>query len=153
VIVAISLHTLAAVIWVGGMFFAYTALRPAAAGVLEAAQRLPLWSQTLGRFFSWVWAAAITLPVTGYWMVFTHFGGLAHAGLSIHFMQAAGILMILIFLHVFFAPFRRMRRALTAGDLQAAAHNLNQIRHIVFINLLLGIIVSIVGAAGPYWSL
>jgi len=29
-IVAISLHLLSAVIWVGGMFFAYVALRPAA---------------------------------------------------------------------------------------------------------------------------
>ena len=34
--VGIALHTLAAVIWVGGMFFAYLVLRPSA-GALEPA--------------------------------------------------------------------------------------------------------------------
>ena len=43
--IAIALHLLAAVIWVGGMFFAYMALRPAAASLLEPPLRLPLWSQ------------------------------------------------------------------------------------------------------------
>ena len=33
--IAIPLHLLAAVIWVGGMFFAYMALRPVAASLLE----------------------------------------------------------------------------------------------------------------------
>lgn len=150
-IIAISLHLLSAVIWVGGMFFAYMALRPAATEVLEAAsQRLSLWSHTLTRFFLWVWLSIILLPLTGYWMVFSHFGGMAHTGLYIHFMQATGILMILVFLHVFFAPFRRLRRALAAADIPAAAHSLAQIRVTVLINLLLGLIVSVIGAAGPY---
>ena len=100
------------------------------------------------RFFLWVWLAVILLPLTGYWMVFSHYGGIAHAGLYIHFTQAAGILMILLFLHVFFAPFRRLRRALAAGDLPGAGHNLIQIRHIVLINLLLGIMVSMLGGQG-----
>ncbi len=150
-IFAISLHLLSAVVWVGGMFFAYVALRPAAAGVLEAPQRMPLWSHTLARFFVWVWLAVILLPLTGYWMVFSHFGGMAHAGLYIHFMQATGILMILIFMHVFFAPFRRLRRAVAAGDMSGAGHHLARIRRYVLLNLLLGILISIIGAAGPYW--
>ncbi len=150
-IIAITLHQLCAVIWVGGMFFAYMALRPAAAGVLEAPQRLALWSHTLTRFFLWVWLAIVLLPLTGYWMVFSHFGGMARAGVHIHIMQGIGILMILLFMHVFFAPFRRLRRAVAAGDMPAAGHNLTQIRHIVLINLLLGMLVSIIGAAGPYW--
>jgi len=41
-VVAIPLHFLATVIWVGGMFFAYMALRSVAASLLEPAQRLPL---------------------------------------------------------------------------------------------------------------
>ena len=56
---AITLHLLAAVIWVGGMFFAYMALRPAT-GSLEPSIRLTLWSQTLKRFFPWVWISANT---------------------------------------------------------------------------------------------
>ena len=37
---AISLHVLAAVIWVGGMFFAWIVLRPVAASQLEPPARL-----------------------------------------------------------------------------------------------------------------
>ena len=37
--VLIALHVLAVVVWVGGMFFAYMAVRPVAASLLEPAQR------------------------------------------------------------------------------------------------------------------
>jgi putative copper export protein len=47
---AIATHTLAAAIWVGGMFFAYMALRPSA-GPLEAPVRLQLWERVFSRFF------------------------------------------------------------------------------------------------------
>ncbi len=60
-----TLHVLAAVIWVGGMFFAYMALRPAA-GELDPPSRTALWGRTFARFFAWFWAAIIVLPVTGY---------------------------------------------------------------------------------------
>ena len=42
VVLALALHMLGAVVWVGGMFAAYLCLRPAA-GSLEAPQRLRLW--------------------------------------------------------------------------------------------------------------
>ena len=150
--VAVTLHLLAAVVWVGGMFFAYVALRPAAGRVLAPEQRLPLWSQTLGRFFVWVWTAIILLPATGLWMVFNGLGGFAKAGLFVHFMTATGTLMILLFLHLFFAPYRRLRQAVKQSDLRAAAANLAHIRSIVLINLVLGLIVTVIGASGPYWS-
>ena len=77
---AIALHVLSAVIWVGGMFFAYMAMRPAVVEVVEASQRGHLWSKTLERFFRWVWLAVVLLLVTGYWMIFSVFGGMAGAG-------------------------------------------------------------------------
>ena len=40
----ILLHLVGVITWVGGMFFAYFCLRPAAVEVLEPARRLPLWS-------------------------------------------------------------------------------------------------------------
>lgn len=148
--IAISLHLLAAVIWVGGMFFAYMALRPASAEILEPHQRLPLWRGTLARFFIWVWLAVIILPASGYWMIFTGLGGMAGAGPMVHIMQLLGIIMILLFLHVFFAPFRRLKQALANQDLATAGDKLAQIRRIVAINLVLGIVVVIVAAAGRY---
>jgi uncharacterized membrane protein len=152
-IIAIALHVLASVIWVGGMFFAYMFLRPVAATLLEPPLRLPLWVQTFGRFFPWVWASIIVLLGTGYWMVFAFFGGMKGIGLHVHIMQGLGILMMLLFFHVFFAPYRRMRQALDANDLPEAGRRLNQIRFVVGTNLILGLIVMAVAASGRYWGM
>ncbi len=138
--IAISLHVLAAVIWVGGMFFAYMALRPVAANLLEPAVRLALWSRTLNRFFVWVWLAVIIIPVTGYWMIFSAFNGFAGVAWYVHIMQALGIIMILIFLHVFFASFKKLRRAVNEENYQEGGKSLAQIRKLVGLNLLIGLI-------------
>ena len=105
----VSLHTLAGVVWVGGMFFAYLCLRPAAGQALEPPQRLRTWALALERFFFWVWICVALLLLTGYAMVFVSFGGFASTGVHVHIMQLLGILMMLIFAHVFFAPYRRLR--------------------------------------------
>jgi uncharacterized membrane protein len=148
--IALSLHILSAVIWVGGMFFAYMVLRPPAAKLLEPPLRLALWEQVFARFFFWVWAAVILLLASGYWMVFVPFGGLDRVGWHVHVMQVLGITMMAIFLHVFFAPYRRLRRALEAGDHQAGLAQLAQIRRLVGINLVLGLVVIVTATAGAY---
>jgi len=148
--IAIALHMLSVVVWVGGMFFAYMALRPVAASLLEPPQRLPLWSKTFAKFFPWVWAAVILLLVTGLWMVKAMFGGFGQAGLYVHLMAGLGTLMILLFLHVFFAPYRRMKQALVANDFPEAGRRLSQIRMIIGTNLTLGLIVTVVASAGKY---
>ncbi len=146
--IAIALHVLAAVIWVGGMFFAYVILRPVATELLEPPLRLTLWQRNFQRFFIWVWAAVVLLPVTGYWIVFQVYGGMGNVGLYIHVMQGLGIPMILLYLHVYFAPYRRLQRAMAANDFENAGRHLNQIRTIIGINLTLGVIVIVVATAG-----
>ncbi len=141
--IAVTLHVLAAVVWVGGMFFAYMALRPVAAKLLEPAVRLALWSRTLTHFFIWVWLAIIIIPLTGYWMIFSAFNGFAGVAWYVHIMQALGIIMILIFLHVFFAPFKRLRRAVNEENYQEGGKSLAQIRKLVGINLLIGLLTII----------
>ncbi len=148
--ILVALHALAAVVWVGGMFFAYMVLRPAA-GPLEPPLRLALWARVFGRFFPWVWASIAVLLASGYAVLFLRFGGFAGAGLHIHVMQATGILMMGLFLHLFFAPWRRFTRAVEAGALQDAGAALNQIRRIVAINLVLGLITVAAGASGRFW--
>lgn len=146
----VALHALAAVFWVGGMAFAYLALRPAAAA-LEAPARLALWHRVLGRFLPLVWAAVAVLLASGYAMLVLGFGGFGGAGAHIHLMQATGIVMVLLFLHLFFAPWRRFRAAVEAADWPQAARHLDRIRRIVGVNLLLGIATVAVGASGRYW--
>jgi uncharacterized membrane protein len=111
---------------------------------------MPLWSQTFARFFPWVWAAVIALPATGYWMILGPFQGFANVGMHIHLMHGIGLAMIAIFLHVYFAPYRRLRRACAASDFSAAGPQLAQIRRMVGINLLLGIVTIVIATGGAY---
>jgi uncharacterized membrane protein len=143
----IALHGLLATLWVGGMFFAYVVLRPAAQ-TLEASTRLPLWSRTFSRFFPWVWAAVIILPASGYFLIERLYGCFAHLPLYVNIMQGLGILMILMYFHVFFAPYRRLRQDVETGDFIKAGQALGQIRQLVGINMVLGLITIFVALAG-----
>jgi uncharacterized membrane protein len=151
IILLLALHILAALVWVGGMFFAHQVLRPSL-GAVEPAIRLPIWRRVFGRFFPLVWLSVGLLVASGYGMVFGQFGGFAHVGLHVHLMQGTGILMMLLFAHLFFAPWRRFRRAADSGDFSLAAKQLAQIRMIVGINLILGLVTIVVGATGRYWG-
>lgn len=146
----IALHILAAVIWVGGMFFAYVVLRPAAGPLLPEA-RLELWRRVFGRFLPWVWLSIAVLLVSGYGIILVYLGGFAGAPLHVHVMQGIGIVMMLLFLHLFFAPWRRFRTAVDHAQFAEAAKPLNQIRQIIAVNLVLGLVTVIVGASGRFW--
>jgi uncharacterized membrane protein len=149
VAVSVALHTLAAVVWVGGMFFAYLALRPAA-GALEPATRCRLWHDVLARFFLFVWVCVAVLLASGYAMLFKAFGGMAGAGPHIHAMQGIGLLMMALFAHVWFAPFRRLRRAVAAQDWPEAGRQIGRIRSVVAVNLVLGIVVVAIASGGRW---
>jgi len=146
----IALHILAAVVWVGGMFFAYVVLRPSAEP-LAPETRLALWQGVFRRFFPWVWLSIIVLLASGYGMIFLYLGGFAGARLSIHVMQGLGIVMMLLFGHLFFGPWRHFSAAVEKKHFPEAAKFLNQIRYIVATNLVLGLITIIVGASGRFW--
>jgi uncharacterized membrane protein len=149
--IGLAVHVLAAIVWVGGMFFAYVVLRPVA-GALEPAARLALWQGVFGRFFPWVWASIAALLVSGYGMLLLGLGGFAGAGVHVHLMQAIGLVMMALFAHLYFAPWRRLQRALEQGDGAAAAGQLGQIRRVVLINLCLGLLTSAIGASGRVWG-
>jgi len=135
---SLLLHVLGVVVWVGGMFFAYMALRPVAASVLEPPQRLTLWAGVFGRFFPWVWASVALILLTGLHMLMKLGGAAApHYALA---MLALGVVMMLIFAHVFFAPYGRLKRAVAQQDWKAGGAALAQIRHLIGINLSLGLL-------------
>ena len=150
IMLLLAIHLVAAVFWVGGMAFAYTVLRPAA-GALDPPVRLPLWRRVFARFLPWVGVSIIALLVSGLGMIFLIFGKPSNAGVYIHVMTTTGVIMMLLFLHLIFAPWRRFRDAVDRGALPEAAKSLNQIRIIVGINLLLGILTIVVGGTGRYW--
>ncbi len=144
--IAYLLHVLGVVVWVGGMFFAYLALRPVAASVLEPPQRLTLWAGVFDKFFPWVWLSVALILATGLHLLMV-LGGLAapHHALA---MLALGIVMMLIFGHVYFAPYRKLKRAVAGQDWKAGGAALGQIRQLIGINLILGLVTIAVVFVG-----
>lgn len=149
--VYILVHVLAVVIWVGGMVFAYNFLRPVAAAVLEPPQRLTLWVNVFSKFFPYVWASVILIPITGYMMLFSIWGNMANTPIYVHLMNGLGIIMILIYMHVFFAPFKRLKAAVAEQRWPDGAAALAQIRLLIGINMVLGIVVICIASAGRFY--
>ena len=142
------LHLLSAVVWVGGMFFAYMFLRPVAASQLEPPARLTLWVGVFQRFFPFVWLSILFLPLTGYLMIFDIWGSMAATPLYVHIMNGLGIVMILIYLHVYFAPFKRLKESVIKQDWPEGGRNLNIIRKMVGMNTMIGLLTIIIVAGG-----
>ena len=143
---SLFLHVLAVVVWVGGMFFAYMALRPVAASVLEPPLRLTLWAGVFDKFFPWVWTAAVLILATGLYMLML-LGGLAapHYALT---MLVLGVVMMLIFGHVFFAPYKKLKRAVAQQDWKTGGAAPGQIRRLIGINLGIGLLTIAVAFLG-----
>ena len=149
-VLLLAVHILSAVFWVGGMAFAYTILRPAA-GPLEPPVRLSLWRRVFASFLPWVGVSIVVLLASGFWMIFILFGGLANLPLYVNLMLGIGIVMMLIYLHLLFAPWKRLRRAVDAAAWPEAGKALSQIRQLVGVNTVLGVIVLVIGGTGRYW--
>jgi uncharacterized membrane protein len=132
----VFLHLAAAIFWMGGMAFMVLALRPAAHAQLQPPQRLPLMLQVMRRFFAIVIASIVVLLATG-GPLFMQVAG-AQAPRGWHVMAGLGVLMVLVFGHVFFGPFRRARAAVAAKDWPEGGKRMNQVALLVKVNLAIG---------------
>ena len=130
------LHVAGAIAWLGGMTFALAALRPAVHAQLQPPQRLPLMAHVLRRFFVLVIASIALLLPTGAWLLMQVPGARAPAGW--HAMAGLGVLMALLFAHLFFAPWRRLQRAVAQQEWPEAGRCMNQVVVLVKANLVLG---------------
>jgi uncharacterized membrane protein len=148
-----TVHLLSVVVWIGGMFFAHFCLRPAAM-TLAPPQRLPLMAMALGRFFQAVSVAIVLILASGGWMLWRvasttkATGGPFNMPLEWHVMVGLGIVMMLIFGHIRFALYPRLRRAVAASDWPAGGEALASIRGWVAINLTIGIVIVLVTLMG-----
>jgi uncharacterized membrane protein len=145
------IHLLAALIWVGGMFFAYVVLRPAAMEVLEPPQRLHLWDAVFRRFFSWVWGAVATLMVSGLYQIYLY-GGITHVSRHIHVMLAMGLAMMVIYGYVFFTCYVPFSLHVAKQRWKEAGEMLGTIRKLIAVNLTLGLLTVCVAVIGMAWA-
>lgn len=141
-----TLHLLALIVWLGGMVFTLFFLRPAAAQ-LEAPVRVRLMHDVLGRFFRAVLVASLLTLASGIWMLgrvakqVVQSGGSFEMPLYWTVMAVLGVAMVAIFMHIRFALYKRLSRAVQATDWPAGGAALAQIRVWVAINLAFGLIV------------
>jgi uncharacterized membrane protein len=134
-----ALHLLCAVLWVGGMFFAYVILRPSMAAI-EAPQRMLLHTRVFKSFFLVIWHTMPLILLTGGAMLALRWD-MATAPWQIQAMMSLGLLMAAIFLALFFGPYRQFRRTI---DRTRMASSLNTIRKLIGVNLVLGLVTVII---------
>lgn len=130
------LHLAAAIVWMGGMALVILALRPVVIAQMAPPERLALMAAVLNRFFAMVWVSIALILASGFWMLSMADMTLAPKGW--HAMSGLGLLMCLIFAHIWFAPFRRLKRAVGASEWPAAGQALGQIHILVLTNFVLG---------------
>ena len=109
-LLAQGLHAIAATLWIGGIFFAFRALRPAAQEVLQPRERLHLWRAAYRKFFQLVWVLISILLVTGYYQLFFSFGGFANSQPYLHLMHTIGLIMVGAFFYLYFSLYCRLCR-------------------------------------------
>jgi uncharacterized membrane protein len=144
------IHLLAALVWLGGMFFAYVVLRPAAVAALPPPERLQLWDQVFQRFFNWVWGALGLLLITGFYLIYLR-GGIAQMPGYVLLMLVLGLVMMVIYGYVFFACYVPFNLHVSKQRWLEAGEQLGKIRSLVAVNLLLGgliVAVVVLGATG-----
>ena len=144
--VARWLHLLGVVVWVGGMFFAHMALRPAVQ-VLAPPERLPLLASVMTRFMRWAGVAIAGIVVSGIALL-TMLGGMRALGWHVHAMIGLGVVMMLIYGHLAAGPLKRLRAAVSAGDWERAGAAMAQARRLIAINLVLGFLAITVVVLG-----
>ncbi|WP_160106844.1 CopD family protein [Pseudomonas izuensis] len=144
-----SLHVLAALVWVGGMFFAWMVLRPAALKALEGPARLKLWLEVFQGFFRWVWVAVVLLPVSGVGMLNLHFTGFENAPRYVEVMMGLYVVMTALFIRIQALMLPELRTAVEAQDWPVGAAVLGRIRRVVGINLIVGLVVVAIASARP----
>jgi uncharacterized membrane protein len=142
----VFVHLVAVAVWVGGMFFAQFCLRPAAFEVLAPPQRLPMMVAALGRFFRWVAVAILLLWGSGLARMLEV--GFAAAPLAWHLMMGLGLVMTVVFAIIAHGIFPQARAMSAAQKFPEAAARLAQVRLLVTVNLVLGIVTIGVATIG-----
>lgn len=151
-VIAITLHVIAVIVWIGGTFFGIVAVRPTLAE-LGMPTQARVFAGVVRRFLPWVWGAIVVILGSGFYMVATSFdGGLSGTPWFVRLMMVLGIFMMMLTGHLTFAPYKRLKRALAAGDDGAAAKAMRQMGIVMMVNLGLGLIVIFAAMMGAYFS-
>lgn len=143
--IPLALHQIAAIIWIGGMFFAHFALRPTIKRSLAPPERIQVALGVFRRFFPWVWVCIATLWISGLWVIIDL---QAQVSMHVHIMMGTALLMTLIFTFLFAFPYRRMKTAVDYENWRWASAKFSQIRKLMALNMLIGFFTVVVAVSG-----
>jgi len=138
------LHLIAGIVWMGGMTFMLFALRPAALVSLDAQPRALLMGEVWKRFYILVLLSIVALFTTGTHLYTATFRaaklavGQGSVPLGWNIMLVLGLIMMLIFGHIYFAGFKKYKRAVAAGEWPVAAKAAGLMHTMTLINFTLG---------------
>ena len=138
------LHLIAGIVWMGGMTFMLFALRPAVILTLEAQPRAMLMGAVWKRFYALVLVAIVALFATGTHLYTATFraarlaSGEGGVPLGWNIMLVLGITMILIFGHIYFAGFKKYKRAVATEQWPIAAAAARLMHTMTLVNFTLG---------------
>lgn len=153
--IAIGIHVLSSVIWVGGLFMLYVVVWPSINEIVVVQKKyLEASANVMQRFSPWLMIAIVTLVITGYLMLFlgVYQGNMKLVPLYIHIMQFLGLLMLLIAFYIRFLPWKKLLKALEAGNLEQTEKYLVSIKRLVLYSLMLGVVTILMAASGRYWN-
>ncbi len=143
----LATHLLGAMVWVGGIAFVFSVLRPSLA-VLDVPARLVMNAEIHRRFFKLLWLAMPIVLASGYGLLFVVSGGFGAAGWAVQAMHLSGLAMSVLFLAIFVGPFRSLREAARSGDLARGTAAMTRLRQLALINLFLGMLTMVVAVMG-----
>jgi uncharacterized membrane protein len=138
------LHLISGIVWLGGMTFMLFALRPAALASLEAQPRAILMGEVFKRFYILVLLAIVALFTTGTHLYTATFRaaklatGQGSVPLGWNIMLVLGLAMMLIFGHIYFAGFKKYKRAVAAKEWPLAAKAASLMHTMTLVNFTLG---------------
>ncbi len=138
------IHLVAAIFWMGGMAFMLLALRPAATALLQPPERLMLMAAVWKHFFPIVLVSIVALFTTGTNLYTTTFRAIKAATgqggvpLGWNLMLILGLVMMVIFAHIYWGAFAKFKRAMAAPDWPLAGKVAAQVNRLMVINFVLG---------------
>lgn len=147
-----SVHALAAVFWVGSMFFSLYILK-AGLGMVDGALRLQMLDRILRLLFAWVWAFVVLIFLSGWIILHIKYRPALDTSVwswPVWLMMIFGHIMILNFFYIFFVLYKKFRSNLEIGDFGGAAQSFVGLRLFILINFYIGTLLVAAAVYGKF---
>jgi uncharacterized membrane protein len=143
-----AVHQIGAIVWIGSLFFVRLVLLPSTGALKRPMSRMRVRLQAYKRLFRWGWVGLLIVWGSGLWSLKI----MEPAMLPTHVLMMAGMAAAMVLLHLvgFFAFYLNMAAAVEEDRLIRAAKNNYWMRKLIWINLLLGLAATVLGASGAY---